>query len=268
MGALHPPRRPEAAPARPPGPSPRLSPRLSIVIPTLDEAALIEGCLLPLQPLREAGCEVLVADGGSRDATAALAAPLADRVLQAPRGRAAQMNAGALAARAPVLLFLHADTRLPPGAVAAVLEGLAASGRGWGRFEVRLDGSHPLLRVVERAMGLRSRLTGICTGDQALFVERELFWRVGGYPPIPLMEDVALSRLLKRAAGRPLCLGLAVRTSARRWEGEGVLRTIGLMWALRAAYALGADPARLHRLYYGRPPGPGPDTPGEAREEA
>ncbi len=228
--------------------------RLSIIIPVLDEEAEIAHVLAALAPLRSRGVETIVVDGGSRDRTVALAAPLADRVIAAPRGRAVQMNAGAVAATGDVLLFLHADTRLPAEADRLVLDGLARSGRQWGRFDVRISGRHPLLRVVAALMNIRSRLTGIATGDQAMFVRRDLFERVGGFPAIPLMEDVAFSRAAKRV-GEPLCLSPRAITSGRRWEQRGVMRTILLMWRLRLAYSLGAAPARLAHLYgYAAPP--------------
>ena len=190
----------------------------------------------------------IVADGGSRDDTRHIARPLCDRVLHAARGRARQMNAGAAAARGEVLLFLHADTRLPCGWIRMVRDALGHRGREWGRFDVRLDGAHPMLRVVERAMNLRSRLSGIATGDQAIFVTRGAFRRAGGFPDIGLMEDVALSRRL-RARSRPACVRAAVTTSSRRWESNGIVRTIVLMWRLRLEYAFGADPERLARRY-------------------
>lgn len=222
--------------------------RITIIIPTLNEAAGIEDALRPLQPLRARGHRVIVVDGGSADGTVDVARPLADLAIASEPGRARQQNAGAAAATGDVLLFLHADTLLPPDADRLVLDGLAASGRGWGRFDVRLSGRHPLLRVVERMMNLRSRATGIATGDQAIFVRRDWFWRVRGFPMIPLMEDVALSKKLRRL-GPPLCLRQPVLTSSRRWETRGIVRTIVLMWRLRAAYALGADPARLAERY-------------------
>lgn len=223
-------------------------PRISIIIPALNEAAALPATLAPLQPLRSRGHEVVVVDGGSTDGTPEIARAMADRVIASPRGRAAQQNAGAAAAQGTVLLFLHADTMLPPDADPLVLDGLRTSGRGWGRFDVRLSGAAPLLRVVERMMGLRSRVTGIATGDQAIFVRAEWFRRAGGFPPVPLMEDVALSAALKRL-GPPLCLRERVTTSSRRWEERGISRTILLMWRLRLAYALGADPARLADRY-------------------
>jgi rSAM/selenodomain-associated transferase 2 len=224
---------------------------LAIVIPVLDEAPRIGELLRELQPLRQAGVELVVADGGSRDGTPEIAAAFADAVIDAPRGRARQMNAGAAASRGDILLFLHADTLLPPAGVAAVMAAIE-DGAQWGRFDVRIAGQAPLLRVVARMMNWRSRLTGIATGDQAIFVRREMFERVGGYPELPLMEDIRLSTTLKRLAP-PACLREQVTTSGRRWEQRGVLRTILLMWWLRAAFFLGASPTWLARLYGYRP---------------
>ena len=218
--------------------------RLSIVVPALNEAAGIRQALEALAPLRRRGHEVIVADGGSSDGTAALAAPLCDRLVAAPRGRAVQMNAGARAASGDALLFLHADTRLPDHADQLVLDALRAS--SWGRFDVEIEARHPLLRVVAGAMNLRSRLTGLATGDQAMFVRRADF---PGFPEIALMEDVALSKAMRRRA-RPACLRARVLTSGRRWEARGVLRTIVLMWRLRLLYFLGARPDDLARRYY------------------
>ncbi|MGZ5113715.1 MAG: TIGR04283 family arsenosugar biosynthesis glycosyltransferase [Usitatibacter sp.] len=222
-------------------------PPLSIIVPVLDEASSIEATLAAVQPWRARGIEVVVVDGGSRDATRDLARPLADRVIDAPRGRASQMNAGARAAAGGVLLFVHADTILP-GAAADLVQRMDASGREWGRFDVAIAGADPLLRLVARLMNARSRLTGIATGDQAMFVRRAAFEAVGGFPEIPLMEDVALSKKLRRRSA-PLCLRERVLTSGRRWERHGALRTILLMWRLRLAYALGTDPHRLARRY-------------------
>ncbi|HEV3049970.1 MAG TPA: TIGR04283 family arsenosugar biosynthesis glycosyltransferase [Longimicrobium sp.] len=227
--------------------APALS-RITIIIPTLNEGAGIEAALRPLQPLRERGHQVIVVDGSSRDDTVPIARRLADWVATCAPGRAWQQYLGTTFAGGDVFLFLHADTRLPPDADRLILDGLNASGRGWGRFDVRLSGRHPLLRVVERMMNLRSRMTGIATGDQAIFVRRDWFQRVRGFPKIPLMEDVALSKKLRRL-GPPLCLRQPVITSSRRWEQRGIVRTIVLMWRLRAAYALGADPARLAERY-------------------
>jgi rSAM/selenodomain-associated transferase 2 len=219
---------------------------LSIILPVLEEADGIAAALERLSRLRGRDVEIVVADGGSGDATVARASALADRVVVAPRGRGAQMNAGAAVATGAVLLFLHADTRLPAEADRLIRDGLAQSGRTWGRFDVRIAGTHPLLPAIAAMMNLRSRITGIATGDQAMFMTRTAFG--AGFPDIALMEDIAMSKRLKRA-GRPLCLPGPVVTSGRRWEKHGVLKTILLMWRLRFAYFLGADPARLARSY-------------------
>jgi rSAM/selenodomain-associated transferase 2 len=222
--------------------------KLSIIIPVLDEGDGIAAALDALAHLRTAGTEVIVVDGGSRDATVERAQLRADRVVLATRGRAFQMNAGAERASGDVLLFLHADTRLPAEADRVVLNGLDQSRRVWGRFDVKIDGRSRLLPVVAWLMGLRSRLTGIATGDQAIFLRRDAFQAVGGFPAVALMEDIAICKRLKRL-GRPLCLRACVTTSGRRWEKNGVLSTILLMWRLRFAYFLGADPKQLARQY-------------------
>ncbi len=223
--------------------------QLSIVIPALNEAQTIRQTLLPLQPLRRNGHEVILCDGGSDDATTTLATALTDQVINSPRGRARQMNAGALQASGELLLFLHADTQLPAGAADQIARVIQKGPNRWGRFDVRLSGRAPLLRVVERMMNWRSRLSGIATGDQGIFVTKELFQQVGGFPEIELMEDIALSRLLKRHSP-PACLKECVTTSSRRWEQQGIIRTILLMWRLRLAYFCGAAPQRLARLYH------------------
>ena len=220
---------------------------LSIVIPVLNEAAGIEAALTRLDTLRGRGVEVVVADGGSSDGTPALAAPLCDRAIEAPRGRARQMNAGAAAARGDVLLFLHADTHLPDDADRLVRDGLRHGKHVWGRFDVTIDGP-PVLAVVATMMNWRSRLTGNTTGDQAMFVTREAFVRAGRFPEIALMEDIALSSRLKTLTP-PLCLRARAVTSGRRWQQHGVLRTVLLMWRLRFAYWRGADPSDLARRY-------------------
>jgi len=221
---------------------------LSIIIPALNEEAGIAAALEALADLRRCGHEVIIVDGGSSDRTAERARRLADVVLAAPRGRAAQMNAGAAQATGDILVFLHADTRLPPAADRLIVDGLRRSRCLWGRFDVAIAGSNPMLRVVAATMNLRSRTSGIATGDQAIFVTRGAFADCGGYPDIPLMEDIALSRRLKRIS-RPLCLKARVTASGRRWEQHGITRTILLMWQLRLAYFLGAEPAELARRY-------------------
>ena len=224
---------------------------LSVIIPTLDEEGSIDSCLRELLPLKGQGHEVIVVDGGSRDDTVALAGKLADRVMSCESGRARQMNTGAGAARGDILLFLHADTRLPPDADRLMQAALAKSTSSWGRFDVRLTGRHWLFPIIAWSMNVRSRLTAIATGDQAMFMSRAVFHAVGGFPDIPLMEDIAMSKRLKRH-GRPSCLRGPVLASSRRWESHGVLRTVLLMWWLRASYALGVSPDRLVRRYYRR----------------
>lgn len=221
---------------------------VSIIIPVLNEAAVIEATLKRLVPLRARKVEVIVADGGSTDATLALARDHADVAIVAPRGRATQMSAGAAAATGDVLLFLHADTRLPADADHLILAALAAGRRSWGRFDVTIAGRSRLLPLIAALMNLRSRLTGVATGDQAMFMTRAAFDNVGGFPPIALMEDIAMSRRLKRISA-PACLDERVTTSGRRWDERGALRTIVLMWHLRLAYFLGAKPETLARRY-------------------
>jgi rSAM/selenodomain-associated transferase 2/rSAM/selenodomain-associated transferase 1 len=227
--------------------------RVSIVVPALDEARAIAATLVPLQPLRADGHEVIVVDGGSGDATVALATPLADRVISAERGRALQMNAGAAIAAGDVLLFLHADSQLTAPAVATLARDIERTQRRWGRFDVRIAGRSRVLPIVAAMMNARSRATGIATGDQAMFVARALFAAVGGFPRQALMEDIELSKRLKRAGGPPLCLSERVVTSGRRWESRGAWQTIAAMWRWRFAYWRGADPARLAVEYRAAP---------------
>lgn len=228
-----------------------MRPALCIVVPVLNEASGLAARLVDLEPFRRRGAHLVVVDGGSEDESLNIARAHADLAFVGPRGRSAQMNAGAAACPADTLLFVHADTRLPADADALVARALAGS-FAWGRFDVLIDSGRAPLRLVERMMNLRSRLTGIATGDQCIFVRHDLFRAVGGFPDIPLMEDIALSRRLLRH-GRPACLREQVITSARRWERNGVWRTVFLMWRLRAAYFFGADPAQL-ALRYGYGP--------------
>ena len=227
--------------------------KLGIVMPVLDEGKQLAAVLRRLRPLRERGAELVVADGGSRDETWAIARAHADRLVLAQRGRAAQMNAGAACSSGDVLLFLHADTELPPAADTLIVAALA-QGAQWGRFDVRIDGPEPALRLVERLMNWRSRWTGVATGDQAIFVRRDVFEACGGYADLALMEDVELSKRLRRGS-RPACLRAPVVTSGRRWQRQGVWRTIALMWRLRLEYFLGADPRQLALRYGYTPPG-------------
>ena len=223
---------------------------LAIVMPVLNEAAGIEAALRALMPLMARGVRVLVADGGSADDTPARARRFGGvEVIEAARGRAAQMNAGAQAASgARVLLFLHADTTLPPDADRLIAQALAGSQQVWGRFNVRIAGHPRMLRVVAACMNVRSRWSGIATGDQALFMTRAAFDAVGGFPEQPLMEDIEMSKRL-RTLSRPACLRERVITSGRRWESRGVWATIVLMWRLRWAYWRGASLQVLARRY-------------------
>lgn len=227
------------------GAGPKSPTAISVVVPALNEANGIEEAL---RAAREPGvAEIIVVDGGSDDETRSRAATAADRVLSSPRGRAAQMNAGAAVARGDVLLFLHADTRLPEGFAPAVQHAIEDGAVG-GRFDVVLGGSHWFLPVIARLMNARSRLTGVATGDQAIFVRRDVFVRMRGFAALPLMEDVEFTSRLRRV-GRFAALPLRVTTSARRWEENGVARTVLLMWALRLAYACGVPADRLARAY-------------------
>lgn len=228
-------------------PSPIL---LSIIIPVYNEAETLVAFLQPLQSLRAQGCEIIVVDGGSRDDSVSLAAPWVDKVQCSDSGRARQMNCGAALASGNWLLFLHADTQLPDS-LPALLQSLASQVSGWGFFPVVLSGRAKLFRVIERAISLRSRLSGVATGDQAMFVARSLFNRVNGFAPIALMEDVALSKQLRRHA-KPQVWHQPVQTSSRRWERDGIVRTVLLMWSLRLGYCLGLSPERLVRVYYGK----------------
>ncbi len=226
--------------------------QLSIIVPALDEEVTIAQALGGLAALRDQGAQVIVVDGGSSDATIDNARDLADLVISAPRGRASQMNAGAGLSRGALLLFLHADTSLPRDADRILREVLDSPDQIWGRFDVRIAGHHWLLSIVARMMNLRSRLTGIATGDQAIFVRKPAFDAIGGFPELPLMEDIELSQRLGRLA-RPIRLRARVVTSGRRWEKHGVVRTILLMWRLRFDYWRGVDPEELAKRYGYKP---------------
>ncbi len=221
---------------------------LSIIIPTLNEEDIITDTLERLKVLREAGHEIIVVDGGSFDKTYSLAAQYADSVLLAEEGRGWQMNAGAEYAHNDILLFLHADTKLPDNADQLINQALQEDGKSWGRFDLRLSGKARLLRLVERMINWRSNFTGIATGDQAIFVKASTFKQIDGFADIPLMEDLDFSRRLKRIT-RPICIKTPVITSSRRWEENGIIRTILLMWSLRLAYTLGVSPETLNKYY-------------------
>jgi rSAM/selenodomain-associated transferase 2 len=220
--------------------------KISVVIPALNEERTIAASLRAL--MRLAPHEIIVVDGGSDDRTAEICASFGVRVLESDRGRARQMNFGARHASGEALLFLHADSRLPQTALADIAAALCDPRCLGGRFDVELEGSHPMLKIIAALINARSRATRVGTGDQAIFVRRPVFERLGGYPDIPLMEDIALCRALKRL-GAVACLRSRVVTSARRWESDGVWRTILRMWVLKLLYLAGVPPARLKQFY-------------------
>jgi rSAM/selenodomain-associated transferase 2 len=225
--------------------------RIAVIIPALNESGAIRPLLDGLQAMRQNGHRVIVVDGGSNDGTQGKVATLVDQVIDAPRGRALQMNAGAeYAADCDVLWFVHADSLLPADCEQAIQHSFRAQpGSAWGWFDVRLSGSQRLLRLVEWSMNRRARLTSIATGDQGLFVRRRVFEAIYGFSEIPLMEDIDICRRLKKISPPTRPAGCLV-TSSRRWEQQGVLRTIWQMWTLRALFAMGVKPASLAARYY------------------
>lgn len=221
----------------------------SIIMPVLNEAAVLANAASSLQRLQR-HAQLLIVDGGSRDDSARLASAITPLLVQTAPGRALQMNAGAARASGDYLIFLHCDTVLPDD-FSSFIATLKQSSPDWGFFAISLEPRIPGLAVVARFMNWRSRLTAVATGDQAIFVRRELFLAIGGYADIPLMEDVELSKRLRRRS-RPLIWRSPVQTSSRRWQARGLLRTVLLMWSLRLQYFLGVSPQRLHHRYYGR----------------
>jgi len=221
--------------------------KLSIVIPTLNESDQIELCLNKLQSLRNRGHEIIVVDGGSNDNTVSLASPLSDRIIQSEKSRSIQMNTGAAAASGHCILFLHVDTVLPED-VPGLFSRIKDIENVWGRFDIRLSGRARLFRIVEKCMNIRSRLTGIATGDQVIFVGKELFNKVNGFPEIALMEDIAISRLLINYS-KPVCLSEKVVSSSRRWEKNGIMKTIIKMWILRLLYYFQYNTNKLAKHY-------------------
>ena len=222
--------------------------KLSIIIPVYNEAKNITALLRRLRDYRFQGHEVIVVDGGSSDNSFDCAMGLVDKLLMSNQGRALQMNVGAEQAEGDVLLFLHADTHLPKDAdklIASVID----KDEIWGRFNVSLSGQHVFFRIIETMINFRSCITGIATGDQAIFVKRSIFEQIGAYPEIKLMEDVALSKRLK-SHGKPVCINERVMTSSRRWEEKGIVKTVLLMWRLRLMYFLGVSPEKISSLYY------------------
>lgn len=222
-------------------------PEISIIVPVLNEAAVLANFLEQFTTWRRHGDEVIVVDGGSSDASRVIAESQSDHVISAARGRANQLNAGARVAGGRILWFVHADTKILPGARDALI-GACAQPDTWGRFDVCIEDRGAVFRLIENAMNVRSRVTGIATGDQGMFVRRDLFDAVGGFRSIALMEDIELSRTLRRRA-HPRCLGRLLATSSRRWRERGVLKTVFTMWGLRLAWFAGVSPERLARIY-------------------
>jgi rSAM/selenodomain-associated transferase 2 len=220
--------------------------RISVIIPALNEESIIASTLEAVRPL--APDEVLVVDGGSTDQTREIVACTDATLTSSARGRAEQMNHGARLARGDVFLFLHADTRLPRSALRDIRSALEDPQWVGGRFDVRLEGDHRIYGLIGALINLRSRLTKVATGDQAIFVRREVYEEIGGFPNLPLIEDIAFSRSLKKK-GKVACLKSQVATSARRWEREGIWQTVLRMWALRILYLAGVSPYRLKRFY-------------------
>lgn len=221
-------------------------PRLSIVVPVLNEALTLAQHLTALQSVSAHGVEVVVVDGESSDDSVRVAKSLADHVLSSPLGRGVQMNVGAKHASAPALLFLHADTQLPEDAVEQIVQALET--HAWGRFDIQLSGRSGWLPLVSWMMNQRSRLTGIATGDQGIFVRASAFKAVGGFPEQPLMEDIELVKRLKRVSP-PACLKAKVVSSGRRWDQYGAWKTIRLMWRLRYRYWRGVSATQLVKEY-------------------
>lgn len=225
--------------------------QLSVIVICLNEGAAIASTLTPLDAWRKRGVEVIVVDGSSQDDTVQQASPHASQVVVVPAGRATQLNAGAAVAEGQILLFLHADTVTPNHADLIIGSSIAQAENplAWGRFDVRIEGQSRWLLVIAFMMNWRSRITGIATGDQGLFMTRAAFDTVGGFANQPLMEDIEISQRLRQLV-RPICLPQKVTTSGRRWETRGVWRTIVLMWSLRWRYWRGESATSLAKDYH------------------
>lgn len=224
-----------------------MSVKISIIIPVLNEALNLSRISSFLQSIQHQGHEVIIVDGGSADNTLLMANEVTDKVIVSKAGRALQMNCGANIASGDVLLFLHADTFLPENTI-QIISQVFQKKHYWGRFDMRLSSSKIIFRVIEKLINLRSCLTSIATGDQAIFVDKKLFHEIGGFAEIALMEDVEISRRLKKIA-KPICIKQKVVSSSRRWESNGIVATVFLMWKLRLYYFFGVSPEKLHQLY-------------------
>lgn len=219
---------------------------VSVIIPVLNEEKTILSLLQDLQSCRQEGHELIVVDGGSKDQTMLIARELSDKVISASKGRAMQMNAGAAQAKNEILWFLHSDTKISGEEIKIIQSSL--KDKVWGRFNIKLSGTNVLFRVIETMINIRSYISGIATGDQGIFVKRDIFESVNGYTDIPLMEDIDLSKKLKNIK-RPVCLSSVLITSSRRWENKGIIVTVLLMWRLRFLYWLGVSPVILAEHY-------------------
>jgi rSAM/selenodomain-associated transferase 2 len=222
--------------------------KLSIIIPTLNEGENILPTLTCLDQLEKHTIEIILVDGGSQDNTLEISRPYVDTILTSGKGRARQMNLGAKHASGHILWFLHADSLIPDNADQLIINNLQQTHYAWGRFNIQLSGSKWVFRIIERFINTRSRLTSIATGDQGIFVLRKEFEKINGYADIPLMEDIELSKQLKKISS-PACLKQTIMTSSRRWESNGIIKTVMLMWYLRFAYFTGTPAAKLAQLY-------------------
>ena len=226
-------------------------PMISIIVPVLDDAVKLRQLLDDLDAIRSCDAQRIVVDGGSSDGSFDLAQQRAHVALRSSPGRARQLAAGTALAQGQWLWMLHADSRVDVRAWDALRGAVESDRAAWGRFDVRLTGGHPAFRVIETMMNIRSRWSDICTGDQGIFVRRDLLDLVDGIPDQALMEDIELTKRLRRYA-HPVCVDSPLGASSRRWEEQGIVPTILLMWRLRLRYFFGESPDLLAQEYYSR----------------